>query len=206
MGDADLQGAVLDYLVNLEALHQRVDKEGQVEMLADGLGPTTPHTGKRRAQMLMNLPGLAPPVVAPPARQPRREPRREPSVVRFADECEEPETSAARLLKIEAKVVRAHRKYRENRVRRHHHLKHLSALDRDVDRTRQLVMSGTLPYPIPGRRHAVRAGRAQGAVTRAAAALSVDEAVLGLADPRARERAARVALGPLGRAGAGRLA
>ena len=31
-------------------------------------------------------------------------------------------------------------------------------------------------------------------------------AVLGLADPRARERAARVALGPLGRAGAGRLA
>ena len=37
-------------------------------------------------------------------------------------------------------------------------------------------------------------------------ALSVDEAVLGLADPRARERAARVALGPLGRAGAGRLA
>ena len=85
MGDADLQGAVLDYLVNLEALHQRVDKEGQVEMLADGLGPTTPHTGKRRAQMLMNLPGLAPPVVAPPARQPRREPRREPSVVRFAD-------------------------------------------------------------------------------------------------------------------------
>ena len=43
MGDADLQGAVLDYLVNLEALHQRVDKEGQVEMLADGLGPTTPN-------------------------------------------------------------------------------------------------------------------------------------------------------------------
>ena len=29
----------------------------------------------RRAQMLMNLPGLAPPVVAPPARQPRREAR-----------------------------------------------------------------------------------------------------------------------------------
>ena len=204
--DADLQGAVLEYLVNLEALHQRVDKEGQVEMLADGLGPTTPHTGKRRAQMLMNLPRLAPPVAAPPAREPRREPRRGPAMVTFADEFEAPETSAARLLKIEAKVVRAHRNYKAERVRRHHHLKHLSALDRDVDRTRQLVMSGSLPHPMPGRRHAVRAGRAQGAATRAAALLSVDEASLGRADPRARERAARVALGPLLRTGPGGLA
>ena len=200
MGDADLLGAVLDYLVNLEALHQRVDKEGQVEMLADGLGPTTPHTGKRRAQMLMNLPGLAPPVVAPPARQPRREPRREPSVVRFADECEEPETSAARLLKIEPRWCE-HRNYKAERVRRHHHLKHLSALDRDVDRTRQLVMSGSFlsdAWPAARGARGASAGRG-GARGRCA---SVDEACWACRSAGSRKGRSR-RLGALLRAGAG---